>query len=614
MASSFAASLTMPTAPDLTSGRSDRRITFAVCIFITVSIWLVFGQTLNHEFINFDDDRYVYQNAEVSSGLTVEGLKWFLTHSHAHLWHPLTTLSHMLDCQIYGLKPGGHHFTSVVLHNVAAVLLFLVLYRMTAHLWRSAFVAAIFAVHPMRVESVAWIAERKDIISGIFLMLTLGAYLRYARAPSIRRYVVLSILVACGLMSKATFVTVPLVLLLLDYWPLNRGRRSEVRGQRTASVWIRLIVEKIPLVALSLAASAVTVYVQTVTMASLEQLPLLPRIKNAAVSIIVYLRQMFWPFGLAVFYPHPRDQLNIWIVLGSVFLIVAITLVAVLFVQKRPYLFVGWFWYLILLFPVLGLFQAGLQSRADRFTYLPHIGITIAVTWTIADFAPRWRYRSAILASTAMCLVVAFAICAWKQTTYWRDSISLWRRALAVTSDNQTAHQNLAAALWARGDIAEAQMQSRAGNIIHAEATVKDFPFNIAARDDLGVLLVQAGDVHGAITQWEASLQIDPNDGNALNNLAWILATYPDDSIRNGQRAVGLAESATVLPGGDVPIVLRTLAAAYAESGDFSKAIDAAQHAVDLATAQNNTSLLATLRHEIELYHARTPYRESPPQ
>jgi protein O-mannosyl-transferase len=596
----------MPTVPAHANPRNDRLITIAVCIFLTAIVWIVFGQTLNHEFINFDDDRYVYQNAEVSRGVTVDGLKWLLTHSHARLWHPLTTLTHMIDSQVYGLRPGGHHFTNVVLHTVGSVLLFLALSRLTGYVWRSAFVATIFAIHPMRVESVAWVAERKDVLSGIFFALTLCAYVRYARTPGVRRYVAMSILLVCGLMSKATFVTVPLVLLLLDYWPL--GRVQSFRDAR------RLVLEKVPLVALSLVASVVTVFVQTITMASLEQLPLLPRLKNAAVSIITYLRQMFWPTDLAAFYPHPHDQLNTGIVLGSVCLIVAVTVLATLLRQKCPYVFVGWFWYLILLFPVLGLFQAGLQSRADRFTYLPHIGITIAVTWTIADLAPRWRYRSAILTSTAMCLVVAFAICAWKQTTYWRDSISLWRRALAVTPGSQTAHQNLAAALWARGDIAEARMQSRAGNIIHAEATVKDFPFNIAARDSLGVLLVQAGDVHGAITQWEASLQIDPNDGNALNNLAWIFATYPDDSIRNGQRAVRLAESATVLPGGDVPIVLRTLAAAYAESGDFSKAIDTAQHAIDLATTQNNTSLLATLRHEIELYQARTPYRESPPQ
>jgi hypothetical protein len=519
----------------------------------------------------------------------------------------------MTDCQIYGLRPGGHHFTNVLLHTVGSLLLFLALSRMTGCVWRSAFVAAIFAIHPMRVESVAWVAERKDVLSGVFFALTLGAYVRYARKPGIYRYIAVSICLVCGLMSKATFVTVPLVLLLLDYWPLNRGRKSEVGGQTTAKLWTRLVVEKIPLVALSLAASGVTVLVQTATMASLEQLPLLPRINNAAVSIIAYLRQMVWPSDLAVFYPHPRNHLDIWMVLGSMFLIVAITLVAVVLLQKRPYLFVGWFWYLILLFPVLGFFQSGLQSRADRFTYLPHIGITIAVTWTLADLAPRWRYRSPILASTAMCVVIAFALCAWKQTTYWRDNVSLWRHAIAVTSQNQIAHQNLAAALWARGDTAEARVQSRTGNIIHAEESVRDFPFNIAARDSLGALLVQAGDVHGAISQWEASLQIDSHDGNALNNLAWILATYPDDSIRNGQRAVQLAESATVLPGGDLPIVLRTLAASYAENGEFPRAITTSQRAIDRATEQGNTSLVETLRHELELYQAQKPYRESPP-
>ncbi len=638
MAIGFAAGVTMPTAPELPNHREDRRVGIGVCVFLTVAIWLVFGQTLNHEFINFDDDRYVYQNAEVSRGLTVEGLKWFLTHAHARLWHPLTTLTHMTDCQIYGLRPGGHHFTNVVLHTVGSLLLFLALSRMTGSVWRSAFVAAIFAIHPMRVESVAWVAERKDVLSGVFFALTLGAYTRYARSPGIWRYIAVSIFLVCGLMSKATFVTVPLVLLLLDYWPLRRWQgarhgefvhrrtgsaeqgvvstsyqRSEIGDQKTARVWTRLVVEKIPLVALSLAASGVTVLVQTATMASLQQLPLLPRAKNAVVSIIAYLRQMLWPSDLAVFYPHPRNHIDIWIVLGSVFLIVAITLVAVLLLQKRPYLFVGWFWYLILLFPVLGFFQSGLQSRADRFTYLPHIGITIAVTWTIADLAPRWRYRIPILASTAMCVVIAFAICAWKQTTYWRDNVSLWRHAIAVTSQNQVAHQNLAAALWARGDTAEARVQSRTGNIIHTEESVKDFPFNIAARDSLGALLVQAGDVHGAISQWEASLQIDPNDGNALNNLAWILATYPDDSIRNGPRAVQLAESATMLPGGDLPIVLRTLAASYAENGDFPQAITTSQRAIDRAREQGNTSLVETLRHELELYQAQKPYRESPP-
>ena len=605
----------MPNVPAQASPRNDRLIALAVCIFLTALIWIVFGQTLRHDFVNFDDDRYVYENTEVSRGLTLEGFKWVLTHSHANLWHPLTTLSHMADCQIYGLNVGGHHFTNVVLHNLGAILLFLVFRGMTGSIWRSAFVAAIFAIHPMRVESVAWVAERKDVLSGVFFMLTLGAYLRYTRKPSIGRYLTMSIFLACGLMSKATFVTVPLVLLLLDYWPLGRGQKSEVRGQRSEiQIWLSLVAEKIPLLALSAAASVATVFAQTVTMASLEQLPLLARLKNAAVSVIAYLRQTFWPTHLAAFYPHPHDQLNIWVVLACVALIVVLTLLAIFFGRKHPYVFVGWFWYLLLLVPVLGIVQAGLQARADRFTYLPHIGITMLLTWTCADLTQQLRNRQAILASVATFVIAASIILAYKQTIYWRDSISLWEHALAVTRDNQTAHQNLAAALWTKGRIAESHVHSRAAAIAHARTTLRDYPFDIATHNDLGVLLVQNGDVRGGIEQWEISLQLNPDDGNALNNLAWVLATYPEDSIRDGKLAVELAEKATRLPGGNVPIVLRTLAAAYAESGDFSKAIGTAQRAIDLATAQNNTSLSATLRHEIELYQVRTPYRESPPQ
>jgi len=596
----------MPTVPAQPSSRDDRRFTIAVCIFLTAIIWLVFGQTLGHDFINFDDDRYVYENSEVSRGLTLDGLKWVVTHSHASLWHPLTTLSHMADCQIYGLRPAGHHSTNVVLHNLGAILLFLVFRGMTGCIWQSAFVATIFAIHPMRVESVAWIAERKDVLSGVFFMLTLGAYLRYVRAPGISRYLTLTIFLACGLMSKATFVTVPLVLLLLDYWPLQRA--NDFRGSR------RLLMEKIPLLALSAAASVATVFAQTVTMASLEQLSLLARLKNAAVSVIVYLRQMFWPTHLAVFYPHPHDQLNIWVVLACVALIVVLTLLAIFFRQKRPYVFVGWFWYLILLAPVLGIVQVGLQARADRFTYLPHIGITMLVTWACADLTQQWRHRRIVLISMATFTLAASTVVAYQQTTFWRNSISLWEHALAVTPDNQTAHQNLAAALWSKGRTAEANKHSRAAAIAHARTTLKDYPFDVATHNDLGVLLVQNGDVRAGIEQWEISLQLNPDDGNALNNLAWVLATYPADTIRDGKRAVELAAKATTVPGGAVPIVLRTLAAAYAEAGDFSKAIQTAERAADLASAQKNTSLMATLQREIELYRTSTPYRESPPK
>jgi len=353
--------------------------------------------------------------------------------------------------------------------------------------------------------------------------------------------------------------------------------------------------------------------VQTVTMASLEQLSLVARIKNAAVSIIGYLRQTFWPTDLAIFYPHPHDQLNIFIVVASTLAIIAITLALVVLRQKRPYGFVGWFWFLILLFPVLGVFQAGLQARADRFTYLPHIGISIAVTWTIANVTQDWRNRAGIFVPTALGVVAVLAVCAWKQTSYWRDSVSVWNRAIAVTSDNQVAHQDLAAALWQRGQIAESRLHSRMAAIIHARMAVKDYPFDIQKHNDLGVLLLQNGDIRGGMDQWETSLRIDPNDGNALNNLAWVLATYPDDSIRNGERAVKLAEKMVALPGGETPMVLRTLAAAYAENADFSKATGTAQRAADLAEKHGNKSLVETLRHEVEVYRAGTPYRESAP-
>ena len=569
-------------------------------------IWIVFGQAIHNGFVNFDDDVYIYENGEVSRGVTLDGLKWMLTHSHANLWHPLTTFSHMLDCQIYGLRPAGHHFTNIALHNLAAVLLFLVFFRMTGYLWRSAFVAGIFAIHPMRVESVAWIAERKDVLSGVFFALTLAAYVRYARRPDIARYLTMSILFVCALLSKATVVTVPVLLLLLDYWPL---KRASVRSD-----WRRLVMEKLPLLVCSAAISVVTTVVQTITRPSLAELPFLPRIKNAAFSTVVYLGKMFWPTNLAVFYPHPHDQLKIWSVIAAGALIIALTLGAVFVRRSYPYVFVGWFWYLLMLVPVCGIVQAGLQGRADRFTYLPHIGITILLTWTIADLTSAWRNRQVMLTIAATGAMLFFAVVARAQMVYWHDSISLWEHALRVTSNNQIAHQDLAGALAAEGKTDKARIHWRLAGIIHARTTLGDYPFDVTTHDDLGVLLLRNGDPRGAVEQWETSLEIDPTDGNAQNNLAWVLATYPDDSIRNGDKAVTLAENATKLPGGESPIVFRTLAAAYAEAGKFPNAIDAVERAIKMATAQKNESLVQTLGHEVELYRADKPYRETPPE
>ena len=358
--------------------------------------WLVFGQTLWHDFINYDDPRYVYENTKITGGLSISGIAWAFTHIHSLNWHPLTTISHMLDCQLYGLKAGWHHFTNVLLHTVAAMLLFLALQQMTGAVWRSAFVAAVFAIHPLRVESVAWIAERKDVLSGVFFMLTLLAYVNYVRLPRIRGYLAVVFLFACGLMSKPMLVTLPFVLLLLDYWPLDR-----IKGQ----LWKR-VVEKIPLIALSAVSSVITFLVQKGAVGQTEELPIFERINNAVVSYVLYIWQMLWPVNLAVFYPHPENRLPLWEIVCCLLVVMCITVAAIALRKHRPYLLTGWLWYLGMLVPVIGLVQVGWQGRADRYTYLPQIGLYIAATWAVADLTILYRHQRAIL-STAAILVIA---------------------------------------------------------------------------------------------------------------------------------------------------------------------------------------------------------------
>jgi len=342
-------------------------VSFGVCIFLAGIVWLVFGQTLGHPFINFDDPEYVYENPEINAGLTAHGVIWAFTHLPSPDWFPLTSISHMLDVQFYGLRAGGHHLTSVLVHTAVVILLFLVLRQMTGTLWRSAFVAAVFAIHPLRVESVAWVAERKDLLSGLFFMLTLGAYVRYVRKRRFGRYVLMAILFTCGLLSKPVFVTVPLMLLLLDYWPLRRfEQRLAIRG---------LILEKIPLLILSLTVSVATITGQTGEVVSMEPLPFVWRVNNAFVSYVTYIWQMIWPARLAIFYPHPQNHLALWEIVVAIALLIAMTVLAFALRKRCPYLIVGWFWYLVMLAPVIGVVQVNLQGHADRYTYLAQIGL-----------------------------------------------------------------------------------------------------------------------------------------------------------------------------------------------------------------------------------------------
>jgi len=564
-----------------------------VCIALAGITWFVFGQTRTYPFVNFDDPEYVYEVPEINHGLTVQGLAWAFTHLPSPNWYPLTNISHMLEAQLYGMRAGGYHLTNVLLHTLSAILLFFVLWKSTSSLWRSAFIAAVFAIHPLRVESVAWITERKDVLSGIFFMLTLSGYLAYARRPTLIRYGIVFILLACGLMSKPMLVTTPFVLLLLDYWPLDRA--TDFRA------WCRLIAEKIPLLALSAASCAVTVFAQTVAESSRAPLPLLLRLGNAGVSAMIYIGQMFWPIDLAVFYPRMHDQLDSWLVMIPAALIIGISLIAILVRRRHPYVFVGWFWYLVMLTPVLGIVQAGLQGHADRFTYLPQIGLYLLVTWTVAEVTVGWAKQREMLTSLATVVLVALASVAWIQTRYWRDSESLWSHTIAVTKDNVFAHASLADLLLRRGRLDEAAF--------HCKEALKLQPRDANAHNNLGLALLQKGDESQAAAEFIETLQIDPNHMNAAANLAWILATSPDPSTRNGREAVELTARVLQRAGHPNAILLRTLAAAYAESGRYSEAINVAEQAFQLATAQRDSALAEELRRNINLYQMGLPLR-----
>src|SRR6266540_4014332 len=355
---------------ELPRGVHRRSITVGLYLLLTGLSLAVFSHTIHYNFVNFDDDVYVYNAPAIRAGPTLKGMAAAFTSPHAGNWHPLTTLSHMLDCRLYGLNAGGHHATNVVLHTIAVLLLFQVLRQMTGAVWKSAIVAALFAVHPLHVESVAWISERKDVLSAVFFLFMLGAYVRYADAPSIRRYLVVAVIFAFGLMSKSMLVSTPIVLFLLDYWPLGRIQKSNVRSQKAKgggrwSVVGGLLIEKIPLLILSTAACIITFILQKRTTGAIPPLPLLWRVQNAFVSYVIYVWKTLWPTNLAVFYPHPNDTLAIWEIIFAILLLLAITAAAIVFRRERPYVFTGWFWYLVMLVPVIGLVQVGEQGHAD---------------------------------------------------------------------------------------------------------------------------------------------------------------------------------------------------------------------------------------------------------
>jgi tetratricopeptide (TPR) repeat protein len=642
-----------------------KRQTCLICLGLVLAVLAAYSPLWHCQFVLFDDNDYVTSNDMVKQGVSWPGILWAFSTVHASNWHPLTWISHMVDFQLYGMNPAGHHLTSLLLHLANSILLFLLLQRMTKAMWPSALAATLFALHPMHVESVAWVSERKDVLSTLFWMLAVGAYVRYvenlkSQISNFKFFYIGSVvLFGLGLMAKPMLVTLPFILLLLDYWPLQRLRPPAVR----------LLAEKVPWFILAAASCVVTFLAQqrSNSVMSLVVLPLGARLENVPIAYARYLEKTFWPANLAVLYPLP-SQWPVWEVACATALLALITAWVIWRVRAQRYLAVGWLWFLGMLAPVIGLVHVGSQFMADRYDYVPSVGLFIMIIWAAREWVPRLGAQAPVILGG---LAVAGCLAATPiQVRYWKDSETLFRHTLAVTQNNSvfesnlgkfliergrmdealphllravalspsfaTAHYNLGSVYLAKGRVAEALgqfeiqvnldprdpiAQYNFGSVLldqglaedaipHLEKAVQIRPNLAGYHCKLGDACRQAGRAAEAINQYEKTLQILPNHAKAASSLAWMLATTPDPSLRNGARAVQLALLAGQLSGGQDPKVIGVLAAAYAETGDFSKAAATVQRALQLAGTENKPALCDTMRAQLALYRAGSPFRE----
>ncbi len=582
-------------------------VDWIVAAGLLLLVAVAYAQVRRFEFINYDDPVYVPDNPQVRAGFSLSGIGWAFTTFETANWYPLTWLSLMLDCQLFGPSPGGHHAVNAALHAVNSVLLFIVLRRMTGARWRSTAVAAMFAVHPLHVESVVWIAERKDVLCALFFLFTLLAYQRYAARPSFGRWSLVFLVMALGLMVKSMLVTLPAALLLLDFWPLRReGGRMKAEGGREKGENLRLphspfrlLLEKLPLLALSLAAAAVTLVAQaskgaTTMLHDRADLPI--RLANAAINSAKYLAMTVCPADLAVYYPynfHPSTCQAA----GAAILLLVLTGGAVWCLHQAPYLAVGWLWYLCTLVPVIGLVQVGSQAMADRYCYIPSIGIFLAFVWAVGDLA---RCRI-VLAGTGGAALAALLIATHHQASFWANSERLFRHALTITAENPVACENLGDALLHQGKYPEAEVQFRKVLAMDAEhyrqtppelaealekqgrtdaavACLREAilvnPDNAEAMNKLALLLAPQGHLPEAIALLQEAIRLAPQQPAGLKNLAWIYATCPDHRFRNGLQAVELARRACELSGWNNAPYRQTLADAYVEARDWDHAIE----------------------------------------
>jgi tetratricopeptide (TPR) repeat protein len=492
----------------------------SVCVILALATIAAFEPLRHNGFVSFDDNIYITENPQVQRGLTFESVIWaFATpHGDTGFWHPLTSLSHLLDYELFALNPLGHHLTSLLFHIANTLLLFWVLKRMTGAVWRSAFVAAAFALHPLHVEPVAWISERKDVLSGFFWMLTIAAYIRYAERPGIGRYLLVFAALCMGLMAKAIVVTLPFVLLLLDYWPLERfrwGRQSDAGGKKTSVG--RLVLEKLPLL-IPVAITSVIIFIvqrNLGAMAPLENLPINFRLSNALVSYIRYIGRMIYPSGLAVLYPV--GTISLWQAAAAAVLLIAVSGLVILWSGNHKYLPVGWFWYLGSLVPVSGLIQVGSQAMADRYTYLSLVGIFIIVAWGIAELSAKWRYQKTVLSAAAILVFAVLLLCTRRQVGIWQNDFTLFGHTIEVTADNPNAllYNNLGSAFQSRGRLDEAINCYRRALQINPEY--------FSAHNNLGLALQSQGRLDEAVSHWLYALKLKPDFAPAHNNLGQAL-------------------------------------------------------------------------------------------
>jgi tetratricopeptide (TPR) repeat protein len=584
-----------------------------ICLVLAVAILAAFGQVHDYGLVNYDDDKYITDNPSVKAGLTHDSITWAFTTGYASNWHPLTWLSMMLDIQLFGTNSGGYHLTSLFFHILTTLLLFAVLKQMTGAMWRSAFVAGLFALHPLHVESVVWISERKDVLSTMFWVLTMIAYLYYVRNPGKIRYFLTLLVFALGLMAKPMLVTLPFVLLLLDYWPLERLRfgrdAKETKRQKQKFTNARhklsgLILEKVPFLILSVISSFVTFLVQQKggAMATMDMFPMQMRIMNAVHSYLKYIEKMIYPVRLAVFYPPPVHGFPVWQSLASVLTLLAVSTGVIYLARKHKYLCAGWFWYVGTLVPVIGLVQVGSQSLADRYTYVPLIGLFIMIAWGLPELLAKWKHQRAALGAAGIAAILVLSICTYGQVGYWRDSVTLFEHALKVTTNNFLMHNDLGfdyLQLGRQQEAIEAFRQAIKIKLDYAEAyynlgiaysslgrseeaieaykqaiTIK--PDYAPAHYNLGLAYGNLGRWQEAIEAYKQAIEIKPDHAGAHNNLG---AAY----LRLGRlEEAAEAFKQTIRIKADYPGAYNNLGLIYGALGRWQESAEAYRQAITI--------------------------------